>query len=127
MFFPDPWVKRRQHKRRLVGPEFVRALARCLKPNGRLFLATDWEHLAGHMGAVCDRESLLSNLSGRDRFAPRPAWRPLTKFEQRGLRLGHAVRDLVYVRAGPGGNKEANAPTEGNSGEDSGGDLLSGC
>lgn len=127
IFFPDPWVKRRQHKRRLVNPEFIAALARRLKSNGRLSLATDWEDLAEHMRLVCDQESGLMNLSGRGRYAPRPAWRPLTKFEQRGLRLGHAVRDLVYACAGPGGSKAANDPTEGNSSATLGGILLSGC
>ncbi|MBI1731654.1 MAG: tRNA (guanosine(46)-N7)-methyltransferase TrmB [Gammaproteobacteria bacterium] len=98
ILFPDPWVKRRQHKRRLINPELVRALALCLKPNGRLFLATDWEDLAGHMRAICDGEPGLQNLAGTGHFAPRPAWRPLTKFEQRGLRLGHPTFDLAYAR-----------------------------
>ncbi len=127
IFFPDPWVKQRQRKRRLVNPEFVQALARRLKPNARLFLATDWLELAGHMLTVCDQESLLTNLAGRGNFAPRPAWRPLTKFEQRGLRLGHAVLDLIYARACPTGSRDANAPTDGNSSPSLGGDLLSGC
>ncbi len=127
IFFPDPWVKRRQHKRRLVGPEFTAALARCLKANGRLCLATDWEDLAEHMRQVCDQENGLLNLAGPGRYAPRPAWRPLTKFEQRGLRLGHTVRDLVYACAGPAGSRAANDPTEGNSSTSLGGTLLSGC
>ena len=127
IFFPDPWVKRRQHKRRLVGSEFINALAQRLKPSGRLSMATDWDDLAKHMRTTCDRNPLLQNLAGRGHFAPRPAWRPLTKFEQRGLRLGHAVRDLVYARVGPTGSKEANDPTDGNSSAVLGGDLLSGC
>ncbi len=127
IFFPDPWVKRRQHKRRLVSPEFIAALARRLKANGRLSLATDWKDLAEHMRMVCDQENALVNLAGRGCYAPRPAWRPLTKFEQRGLRLGHAVRDLVYACANPAGSKAANEPTEGNSNTTLGGALLSGC
>jgi tRNA (guanine-N7-)-methyltransferase len=127
ILFPDPWVKRRQHKRRLVSPEFIAALARRLKPNGRLCMATDWQDLAEHMRQVCDQEQGLMNLAGRGRYAPRPAWRPLTKFEQRGLRLGHTVRDLVYACAGPAGNNAANEPTEGNSSAILGGTLLSGC
>jgi tRNA (guanine-N7-)-methyltransferase len=127
IFFPDPWVKRRQHKRRLVNSELVRALARCLKSSGRLALATDWENLAGHMLAVCDAETGLQNLAGRGNFAPRPAWRPLTKFEQRGQRLGHRVFELVYSRAAPSGSSAANEPIDGNSNPDLGGDLLSGC
>jgi tRNA (guanine-N7-)-methyltransferase len=127
ILFPDPWVKRRQHKRRLVSPEFIAALARRLKANGRLSLATDWEDLAEHMRQVCGQEGLLVNLAGRGRYAPRPAWRPLTKFEQRGLGLGHTVRDLLYACAGPAGSKSANEPTEGNSSATLGGALLSGC
>ena len=115
IFFPDPWVKRRQHKRRLVSPEFIAAVARCLKSNGRLSLATDWEDLAEHMRMVCDQENTLVNLAGRGRYSPRPAWRPLTKFEQRGLRLGHRVRDLVYTGATPADSKAAIEPMEGNS------------
>jgi len=127
IFFPDPWVKRRQHKRRLVGEEFVAALARCLKSNGRLFMATDWEDLAKHMRQVCDQEKGLLNLARHGRYAPRPAWRPLTKFEQRGLRLGHTVRDLVYTCTRPAGSNAANEPTDGNSSTILGGTLLSGC
>jgi len=127
IFFPDPWVKRRQHKRRLVNPEFIAALARRMKCNGRLSMATDWEDLAEHMRAVCDQEGGLMNLSGQGRFAPRPAWRPLTKFEQRGLRLGHTVRDLVYTCAVAAGSKAEKDPTEGNSSASLGGTLLSGC
>ena len=127
IFFPDPWVKRRQHKRRLVSADFIAALARCLKSNGRLSLATDWDDLAEHMRRVCGEDSGLMNLAGRGSYAPRPAWRPLTKFEQRGLRLGHTVRDLVYACATPAGSKAANEPTDGNSSATRGGALLSGC
>jgi tRNA (guanine-N7-)-methyltransferase len=112
VLFPDPWLKRRQHKRRLVNPEFVRAMARCLKPHGRLWLATDCAEVGDHMLAVCDAEPLLVNRAGRGRFAPRPAWRPVTKFEQRGLRLGHPLRDLLYTRAGAPGSSAENDATD---------------
>lgn len=115
VLFPDPWLKRRQHKRRLVNAEFARAIAMRLKHNGRLFLATDIPELAEHMRAACDAEPALVNLSGAGHFAPRPAWRPVTKFEQRGLKLGHVLRDLVYVRAAPSGNSAAKEPTDLNS------------
>lgn len=115
VLFPDPWLKRRQHKRRLVNAEFAHEIATRLKRNGRLFLATDIPELAGHMRGVCDAEPALVNLAGPGHFAPRPAWRPVTKFEQRGLRLGHALHDLVYVRTAPPGNSTAKDPTDLNS------------
>jgi tRNA (guanine-N7-)-methyltransferase len=115
VLFPDPWLKRRQHKRRLVNAEFAREIAVRLKQNGRLFLATDIPELAEHMRAVCDAEPGLVNLAGAGHCAPRPAWRPVTKFEQRGLRLGHGLRDLVYVRAAAPGNNAAKEPTDLNS------------
>ncbi|MBI2969709.1 MAG: tRNA (guanosine(46)-N7)-methyltransferase TrmB [Gammaproteobacteria bacterium] len=96
VFFPDPWPKKRHHKRRLVNPEFVRLLASRAKSHGRIFLSTDWRELADHMLEVCDREESLFNLAGRGCFAPRPRWRPYTKFERRGFRLRHQCWDLVY-------------------------------
>jgi tRNA (guanine-N7-)-methyltransferase len=96
VFFPDPWPKKRHHKRRLVQPAFVRALALRLKPDGVLHLATDWHDYAVQMLEVLRGEALLSNTAID--FAPRPDYRPLTKFEQRGLRLGHGVWDLVFRR-----------------------------
>lgn len=113
VLFPDPWLKRRQHKRRLVNPDFARTMARVLKDNGRLFIATDIPGLGEFMLHACDAEPMLQNLAGTGRFAPRPAWRPATKFEQRGLQLGHGLRDLVYVRALPG-NSTANDSSDGN-------------
>jgi tRNA (guanine-N7-)-methyltransferase len=96
IFFPDPWPKKRHHKRRLVQPPFVALLASRLQPGGYLHLATDWEEYADQMLAVLSAEPLLQNtVQG---FAPRPAHRPLTKFETRGLKLGHAVRDVVFTR-----------------------------
>ena len=94
IFFPDPWHKARHHKRRLIQPDFVALLAKKLAPNAYLHLATDWEAYAEHMLAVLRNESSLINL--HKTHAPRPAYRPLTKFEQRGLKLGHGVWDLVF-------------------------------
>ncbi|OGT83031.1 MAG: tRNA (guanosine(46)-N7)-methyltransferase TrmB [Gammaproteobacteria bacterium RIFCSPLOWO2_12_FULL_52_10] len=97
IFFPDPWPKKRHHKRRLLQPEFVALLRRKLQDHGRLFLATDWQDLAEHMLRVCDAEGELFNLAGRGNYSPRPKWRPLTKFEQRGRHLQHQVWDLAYA------------------------------
>ena len=96
VFFPDPWHKKRHHKRRLIQPPFVRELAERLKPGGYLHCATDWQPYAEQMLAVLGAEPLLANTTGG--YAPRPAYRPLTKFELRGLRLGHGVWDLVFRR-----------------------------
>jgi tRNA (guanine-N7-)-methyltransferase len=96
VYFPDPWPKKRHHKRRLLKPPFVRALAQRLAPNGYLHAATDWEDYANEMLATFAAEPLLGNTAAA--FAPRPAWRPLTKFESRGVKLGHAVFDLLFRR-----------------------------
>ena len=96
IFFPDPWHKKRHHKRRLIQPAFVELLASRLSPGGYLHLATDWEDYARQMLEVLAANPLLRNTT--DSYAPRPDHRPLTKFEQRGLRLGHGVRDLVFRR-----------------------------
>lgn len=96
IFFPDPWHKTRHHKRRLIQPAFVDLLARKLKVDAYLHLATDWRDYAEQMLAVLSAEPLLINTG--EGYAPRPDYRPLTKFEQRGLRLGHAVWDLVFRR-----------------------------
>jgi tRNA (guanine-N7-)-methyltransferase len=98
VFFPDPWHKKRHHKRRLIQPAFVRLLCSKLKPGGFLHLATDWENYADHMLEVLSAEPGLINRAGAGRFAPRPEQRPLTKFEQRGQRLGHGVWDLLFER-----------------------------
>lgn len=97
VYFPDPWPKKRHHKRRLLQPPFVHALAERLAPGGYLHAATDWEDYANQMLATFAAEPLLSNTAAT--FAPRPEWRPLTKFESRGVKLGHAVFDLVFRRA----------------------------
>jgi tRNA (guanine-N7-)-methyltransferase len=94
IFFPDPWPKARHHKRRLIQPALVALLASRLKPGGYLHCATDWENYAEQMLAVLAAESALGNTAKA--YAPRPEYRPLTKFEQRGLRLGHGVWDLVF-------------------------------
>lgn len=96
IYFPDPWHKARHHKRRLIQPAFVALLTRKIKPGGYLHLATDWENYAEQMLEVLSAESRLKNTA--DGYAPRPNYRPLTKFELRGLRLGHGVRDLVFQR-----------------------------
>ena len=101
IFFPDPWHKSRHHKRRLIQGPFVNRLARHLKPGGILHLATDWEPYAEQMHAVLSAEPMLANTAtepGPHGCAPKPAYRPLTKFEQRGLRLGHGVWDLIFRR-----------------------------
>jgi len=97
VFFPDPWHKKRHHKRRLIQAPFVRLLASRLAPGATLHCATDWLPYAEQMLAVLGAEPLLVNSAG-DGFAPRPPSRPLTKFEQRGLDRGHGVRDLVFTR-----------------------------
>lgn len=96
VFFPDPWHKKRHHKRRLVQPRFAALLASRIAPGGYLHLATDWEPYAQQMLGVLSAEPLLVNTA--EGYAPRPAYRPPTKFEQRGLRLGHGVWDLVFRR-----------------------------
>lgn len=98
VFFPDPWPKKRHHKRRLIQPAFIALLASRLAPGGRLHLATDWIDYAEHMLDVLETEPALINQYGSRAWAPRPLDRPLTKFEQRGQRLGHAVCDLVFRR-----------------------------
>ncbi|EKE83730.1 tRNA (guanosine(46)-N7)-methyltransferase TrmB [Idiomarina xiamenensis] len=98
IFFPDPWHKKRHHKRRIIQPEFIALLAQKLKVGGVLHLATDWQNYAEHMLAVMSASSDFSNLSSSGDYIPRPENRPLTKFEQRGHRLGHGVWDLQFTR-----------------------------
>jgi len=96
IFFPDPWPKKRHHKRRLIQPQFVALLASRLKAGGYLHCATDWEEYAEHMLETLAAEPLLCNAA--EGFAPRPSSRPLTRFENRGIRLGHGVWDLFFIR-----------------------------
>jgi len=98
IFFPDPWPKARHHKRRLVQPDFVQLLRRKLRPGGTLHLATDWPDYAEHMLQVMEAADGFTNTAGPGKWLPRPAWRPETKFERRGLKLGHPVHDLLYSR-----------------------------
>jgi tRNA (guanine-N7-)-methyltransferase len=96
IFFPDPWPKKRHHKRRLVQPEFVRLLASRIAPGGMVHLATDWAHYADQMLEVCSAEPKLRNRFAD--WAPRPSWRPVTKFEQRANDAGRISRDLIFER-----------------------------
>ncbi|MGA9335166.1 MAG: tRNA (guanosine(46)-N7)-methyltransferase TrmB [Rudaea sp.] len=98
IYFPDPWPKKRQHKRRLIQPEFVALLARRVKPGGLLHLATDWVEYAQQMLEVLDAAADWRNRAGAGQSSPQPDWRIRTHFENRGLRLGHEVRDLLYER-----------------------------
>jgi tRNA (guanine-N7-)-methyltransferase len=95
VFFPDPWPKKRHHKRRLLQPDFVHLLASRLRPGAYLHVATDWEEYAMQILEVLSAEALLAN--SVEGFAPRPDHRPQTKFESRGLKLGHVVRDIVFL------------------------------
>jgi tRNA (guanine-N7-)-methyltransferase len=96
--FPDPWHKTRHHKRRIVQPDFVATVVEALAPGGRFKLATDWAPYAEHMLDVLHAEPRLRNASPDGRFVPRPEDRPLTRFELRGLRLGHDVADLEFIK-----------------------------
>jgi len=96
IFFPDPWPKKRHHKRRLIQTPIVNLIGQKLMPDGLLHLATDWENYAQHMLEVLEASPLLTNTATDGLFVERPASRPLTKFETRGQRLGHGVWDLIF-------------------------------
>ena len=98
IYFPDPWHKKRHHKRRLLNPAFVGLLCDKLAPGGLLHLATDWADYARQMWEVLDAEPRLENVAGPGAAVPRPEWRRQTHFETRGQRLGHGVWDLLYRR-----------------------------
>lgn len=98
LFFPDPWHKKRHHKRRIVQSEFVQAIRKKLKTGGVFHMATDWENYAEHMLEVMSVAEGFTNLSQTNNYVERPEHRPLTKFEQRGQRLGHGVWDLMFER-----------------------------
>lgn len=98
VWFPDPWPKKRHHKRRLIQPAFAALLAAKLRAGSLLHLATDWQDYARQMWEVLDAEPCLRNRAGPGGHEPRPTWRPQTHFEARGLRLGHGVWDLIYQR-----------------------------
>lgn len=98
IFFADPWPKKRHHKRRIIQPEFVKQLARCIETGGILHMATDWQPYADHMLEVMQSSPDFVNLSPTGDYCETPEWRPYTKYERRGERLGHEVRDLLYQR-----------------------------
>jgi len=98
LFFPDPWPKKKHHKRRIVQPAFVALVARKLKTGGHFHMATDWQPYAEHMLTVMATSQDFINCSVNGRYSDRPEYRPVTKFEKRGQRLGHAVWDLMFRR-----------------------------
>ena len=98
IYFADPWPKKRHHKRRLIQPAFVDQLARCIKKDGLLHMATDWQPYAEHILEVMQSRTDFVNLSPTGDYCERPEWRPYTKYEERGESLGHEVRDLLYRR-----------------------------
>jgi len=98
LFFPDPWHKKRHHKRRIVQPEFAQTLRRKLKIGGVFHMATDWENYAEHMMEVMSVAEGYRNAAGDGEYSPQPPWRPVTKFQKRGERLGHGVWDLMFEK-----------------------------
>ncbi|MCK9634881.1 MAG: tRNA (guanosine(46)-N7)-methyltransferase TrmB [Methylobacter tundripaludum] len=98
LFFPDPWPKKKHHKRRIVRPSFVDLLVRKLQPGGYFHAATDWQNYAEHMLEILSAGAGLGNTSPTGDYCERPEYRPLTRFEQRGLRLGHGVWDLIFKK-----------------------------
>jgi tRNA (guanine-N7-)-methyltransferase len=100
IFFPDPWPKKKHHKRRLIEPKFVALVVSRLEPGGTLHMATDWEHYANQMLEVCSAEPALRNRYADEPggWAPRPEWRPVTKFENRADREGRISHDLIFEK-----------------------------
>jgi len=98
LFFPDPWHKKRHHKRRIVQEDFLNAVANALKPQGILHCATDWAEYGEWMLEKIEADDRFSNCAGKGNPSNRPEWRPVTRFEKRGHRLGHSVVDLLYAR-----------------------------
>ncbi len=98
LFFPDPWHKKRHHKRRQVQPEWAQLVRRKLKLGGQLHLATDWQNYAEHMLEVMSRAEGFANLSDTNDYVTKPNYRPETKFERRGVRLGHGVWDILFEK-----------------------------
>ena len=97
IFFPDPWPKKKHHKRRLISASLFPLIRQVLKNHGRLFIATDWEDYAEKIIMLIDNEPNIINLAGNNQYAPRPRWRPMTKFENRGLNKGHRVYDFALA------------------------------
>ncbi len=98
LFFPDPWPKKRHHKRRLVTPDFAALIARKLRPGGHFHAVTDWENYAEYMLNALNTCAQLKNCAGNAKFIDSPPKRGLTKFEKRGIYLGHTIRDLIFER-----------------------------
>ena len=98
LFFADPWHKKRHHKRRIVQPEFAQTLRQKLKVGGVFHMATDWENYAEHMMEVMSVAEGYANAAGEGQYSPQPEWRPVTKFQKRGERLGHGVWDLMFEK-----------------------------
>ena len=98
VLFPDPWPKKRHHKRRLLNPEFLQMISDKLKPAGTLHIATDWAEYAGEILIAIESTPGLVNATGVGQFAIKPKWRPTTKYERRGLKLGHSVFDIAAIR-----------------------------
>ena len=98
LFFPDPWHKKRHHKRRIVQPEFAQAIRRKLSLGGTFHMATDWENYAEHMMEVMSVADGFRNSAGEGEYSPQPDWRPVTKFQKRGEKLGHGVWDMIFER-----------------------------
>ena len=99
IFFPDPWPKKRHHKRRLINLKFLDVLQGKLKSHAIIFLATDWEDYAQHILDVFEKNPVFINLAGKHNAAPRPYWRPVTRFEQRGIKLQHDVQNFAFCLA----------------------------
>lgn len=97
LYYPDPWPKKKHNKRRLVSPEWLEKIQQRLKPGGLIHMATDWQDYAEQMVHVMDSSPDFTNAAGVGNYHPRPSWRPLTRFEQRGTRLGHGQWDLIHV------------------------------
>ena len=98
LYFPDPWHKKKHNKRRIVQPQFVQLVREKLRPDGVLHMATDWEHYAEQMLETLDAAEGFENIAGIGQYSSRPDYRPMTKFEKRGERLGHGVWDLIYKK-----------------------------
>lgn len=98
LYFPDPWHKKRHHKRRIVNADFIALLTAKLKPGGYFHAATDWEKYALHILQILQQNTRLQNTGTNNPFVSRPDYRPLTKFEKRGIKLGHGVWDLIFTK-----------------------------
>ncbi|MBV1787787.1 tRNA (guanosine(46)-N7)-methyltransferase TrmB [Marinobacterium sp. D7] len=98
LFFPDPWPKKRHHKRRIVQPEFAQTIRKKLRIGGTFHMATDWQNYAEHMMEVMSTAEGYRNAAGEGEYSPQPEWRPVTKFQKRGENLGHGVWDLIFER-----------------------------